>query len=92
MPLEPPEELERYLDDAVAKGDFESREALLAEAVRLHRDRAAKLKWLRDEIQKGIDEIDRGEYITINNEEEHREYWAAIRRQVLEEREVGVNP
>ncbi|MGC1274078.1 MAG: hypothetical protein WBC44_10255 [Planctomycetaceae bacterium] len=92
MHLELPEELERYISAVVENGEFTSREELLADALRLHRDRAAKLNTLRNELQLAMDELDRGEGITINNDEEHREYWAAMRRQVLEEREASVNP
>lgn len=90
MQLALPVELLRYLDDAVARGEFASHEELIVDAVRRHREYAAKLQNLRDDLQLAIDELDRGEGITISNEEEHRKYWAAIRRKVLEEREAGV--
>ena len=81
MSINLPDELQRYLDDAVARGEFASREELLTDAVRLHRERAERIKALRAEIQKGIDELDRGEVHEIHGDEELRAFFDEIDRE-----------
>ncbi|MGC1274076.1 MAG: type II toxin-antitoxin system ParD family antitoxin [Planctomycetaceae bacterium] len=81
MPLELPEELERYVSAAVENGEFASREELIADAVRLHRDYAAKLQSLRDDLQVAIDELDRGEGYEFRNEQELHEFFEEIARE-----------
>ncbi len=59
MIFELPADLEQFVHESVAKGNFATEAALLAEAVRLLQQRED----LRREVQAGIDELDRGEGI-----------------------------
>lgn len=81
MPFELPEELERYISTAVENGDFASREELVSDALRLHRERAERLRTLRAEVQKGIDELDRGDAYEIRGDEELRAFFNEIDRE-----------
>ena len=81
MQVELPAELESYLRDAVARGDFASREELLADAVRLHRDYVDKLRALRADLQVAVDALDRGEGYDIRTEEEHHAFFREIDRE-----------
>ena len=54
-------ELEQFISHLVNKGQFKSPEAAVAEAILRMKEREEKLDWLRTELQKGLDELDRGE-------------------------------
>jgi antitoxin ParD1/3/4 len=54
-------ELEQFITRLVRTGQFKSPEAAVAEAVLRMKERDEKMTWLRSELQKGIDELDRGE-------------------------------
>jgi Arc/MetJ-type ribon-helix-helix transcriptional regulator len=59
--LELPADLEDYLRETVATGEFASEEAILADALRLHRERAVRLRSLRLDLREAVDSLDRGE-------------------------------
>jgi len=54
-------DLTEVVDQLVRSGQYESRDAVLAEAVRALQDRDAKRAELLAEIQVGVDAADRGE-------------------------------
>lgn len=91
MHLELPEELERYVSTAVESGEFASREELIVDAVRRHRERAERLKTLRAEIQKGIDELDRGEVYELHGDEELHEFFEEIKREARAAHDASVS-
>ncbi len=55
-----PPDLEAYVEQKIASGQFRSRDELTVEAVRLFRDLEAKRQQLKSDIQAAIDEADRG--------------------------------
>ncbi len=55
-----PPELEAYVQEKLAKGQFGSREELTIEAVRVYRELEAKHAQLKSDIQAAIDESDAG--------------------------------
>ena len=63
-------ELERLIEEKVESGDYDSVEDVVSDAMRLLCQRndedAAKLDALRQEIQKGIDDLENGRYSPIN--------------------------
>lgn len=61
-----PTEFQPFVSDAVASGRYRSEEELIAAALRLLEDRERKLAALREDIQIGIDELDRGEGIDLS--------------------------
>lgn len=71
-------ELERFIDDRVASGQYRSASEVVRESLRLlqeqEEERAAKLAWLRAAIDEGIASLDRGEGIP------GEEAFAALRR------------
>ena len=54
-------DLTEVVDELVRSGQYESRDAVLAEAVRALQDRDANRAELLAEIQVGVDAADRGE-------------------------------
>ena len=56
-------ELEKLVKEKVGRGDYETADALVQEAVqRLIEEDEQRREALRRDIQDGLDEIDRGEY------------------------------
>ena len=70
MILDLPTQLESLIRDKVATGPYASETEVVAEALRLleqrDRDNAARLEELRREVQRGIDQLDRGEAVTLD--------------------------
>lgn len=62
-------DLQQYVDNQVRDGRFASADAAVAEAVRMMKEREEKLAWLRREVQKGVDQLDRGEGAPLDIEE-----------------------
>jgi putative addiction module CopG family antidote len=57
-----PADLEQFMEQELAAGKYASREELVAEAVRLLRERERRVKELREEILPALERLDRGEY------------------------------
>ncbi len=55
-----PPDLEAYVEQQLASGQFGSREELTIEAVRLLRDVQEKRRQLKSDVQAALDEADRG--------------------------------
>jgi antitoxin ParD1/3/4 len=66
-------QLEAFVQEKVASGLYSSASEVVRDALRMleeqDRVKATKLEMLRREIQKGIDELDRGEGIPLDVEE-----------------------
>jgi putative addiction module CopG family antidote len=54
-------DLKKFVDKQVRLGRFKSPDAAVAHALKRLRDDEQKIAWLRKEIQKGINSLDRGE-------------------------------
>lgn len=61
------EQLEAFVSGLVKNGRYGSRSEVLREGVRLVQDREARLARFDAEIQKGIDSIDCGEGIPVDD-------------------------
>ena len=57
-----PVDLEDFIRQEFARGKYQSEADLVAEAVRLLRERERRLEELRKEIQPALEALDRGEY------------------------------
>ena len=55
-----PPDIEAYVQQKIASGQFQSRDELAAVAIRLYRDLEARHAQLRSDVQAGIDEADQG--------------------------------
>jgi antitoxin ParD1/3/4 len=54
-------EMKKFIEKQVRSGRFKSPDAAVTHALKRLRNDEQKLAWLRKEIQKGIDSLDRGE-------------------------------
>ena len=59
-------DLSLFVDGLVATGTYASPEAVVAEALSQMRERAEQLARLRVELQRGIDQADRGDLRELN--------------------------
>jgi antitoxin ParD1/3/4 len=75
-------ELERYINEKVETGSYRSASEVVRESVRLlqrvEEDRAARLAALRRDINEGIAQLDRGEW--VDGEEAFAEVLDSLRR------------
>jgi antitoxin ParD1/3/4 len=72
-----PPEFQQFVEHELAWGNYQSLQELIGEGLRLLRER--KLEELRKELDKGLAELDRGEGIEINSEEELRAFFEDIK-------------
>ncbi len=63
-------ELEELVNDEMKSGQYKSANEVVREGLRLVRLRREKLAALRREIQLGIDDIERGDYVEYTSVEE----------------------
>ena len=63
-------ELEKLVNDEVKSGQYKSANEVVREGLRLVRLRREKIAALRREIQIGVEEIERGEYVEYTSVEE----------------------
>lgn len=56
-------ELEKYVKDKVATGRYTSASEVIREALRDYQEREEYQEYLKREVQKGIDSLDRGDWI-----------------------------
>jgi antitoxin ParD1/3/4 len=66
MTVEIPSEYQQFVTNAVACGEFKSEGAVIAEALRVLEERRQSAEYLRREMQVGLDELDRGEYVEFD--------------------------
>lgn len=66
MTLTLPETLEGFIEDEVASGRFRSSEDALIAALEHFRQQQAKWSALRDDLQKGLDDLDSGTVVEFD--------------------------
>src|SRR6185436_13907770 len=63
-----PAVLARHVEELVQGGQYSSASEVVRSALRLLLERERHLAWLRGEVQKGFDSIDRGESVPYSPE------------------------
>ena len=74
-----PAEFEPFIQYQLATGRYQSAQEVVSGALRLLRDH--ELETLRKEIQVGIDELDRGEGIAIDDEQALKRFFDDIEKE-----------
>lgn len=69
MVLALPDDLQKFVQDEIASGRFQSTDDVICEALRRLREHERRLDELRAELQTGIDQLDRGEGIPFDAED-----------------------
>jgi len=69
-----PTELVSFVESAVAAGDYDSPEAVVAAGLRLLQERRKHDDYVRRELQIGIDQLNRGDFISLESLNEVEAY------------------
>jgi antitoxin ParD1/3/4 len=73
-----PPDLQQFVFDQLAKGRYQSATDVVCDAVRLLREREEKLESLRTEIDRGLNQLEAGDYIELNSEGELQAFFDDI--------------
>ena len=65
-----PDEFAEYVDREVASGKFRSDSEVVAEGLRLLQERERRRDALLSDLQVGIDQFDRGEYVEVKTQDD----------------------
>ena len=87
-----PDDMEQFVQNAVASGKFRSREELVSAALTMFRNREEKLDRLREDIQIGIDQLERGEFTEISSSEEDSAFRESIKSRGRERMSRDADP
>jgi antitoxin ParD1/3/4 len=83
------EHFDRFIEGSITSGRFSNASEVVCEGLRLleqrEQDDKAKIEWLRAAAKEGFDAIDRGDYVTLNSEEELDAFLDQIQEEVSAE-------
>jgi len=83
-------DLEELVNEEIKSGQYKSASEVVREGLRLVRLRREKIAALRREIQIGVDEIERGEYVEYTSVEElFADVEAAVAKRAAKKRKPG---
>ena len=74
-----PREFDEFVAREIASGKYRSHEEVVSAGLRLLQERERKLESLRADIQVGLDQLDRGEGITLETEEAQRAFFEDVK-------------
>jgi len=77
IPEAVPPELQRFVEQELASGRYQSAEEVVAEGLRLLRER--KLYELRKDVDAGVQQLDRGEGIELEDQETLQRFFDDIK-------------
>lgn len=63
-----PPEFRQFVEQELASGRYRSADELVSEGLRLVRERERRRKELREKVRIGLDQLDRGEGIELDDE------------------------
>ncbi len=82
-----PPELRQFVEQELATGRYQSAEEVIADGLRLLRGR--KLHELRKDLDAGLQQLERGEGIELEDERSLREFFDAVKAEGRERMEAG---
>jgi putative addiction module CopG family antidote len=77
-----PPDLVQFVQQEVASGRYKNEQELVHAAVRAMRDQEVNQQRFRAELRKRLDELDRGERIDLEGDDELRAFFAEIEAEV----------
>lgn len=80
MSVEIPADLQQFVHNAIDSGGFKDEAEVVGSAIRLLQERQRRIEEFRREIQPALEELDRGEGIKIESEEELRLFFDDIQQ------------
>ena len=80
MTVEIPPDLQQFVPQVIDNGSYKSETEVIGQALRLLQQRQQKIEELRQKIQLGLDQLDRGEGIELKDEEELRLFFEDIKK------------
>jgi antitoxin ParD1/3/4 len=79
MTVEIPSDCQQFVQAVIDAGSYQNEAEVVADALRLLEERQRRIEELRREIQPALDELDRGEGIVIENQEELKAFFDDIK-------------
>ncbi|HWF60182.1 MAG TPA: type II toxin-antitoxin system ParD family antitoxin [Nitrospira sp.] len=80
------EHFDHFIVTGIASGRFSNASEVVREGLRLLEQREledkAKIEWLRAAAKEGFDQLDRGEYVTLNTKQELDSFLDHIHQEV----------
>jgi antitoxin ParD1/3/4 len=77
--------LDRFIETRIACGRFSNASEVVREGLRLLEQREqedkAKLEWLRAAIKEGVDDIERGDHMTLRSNREISDFVRQLRKE-----------
>ena len=87
------EHFDRFIEARVTSGRFSNASEVVREGLRLleqrEREDKARLAWLRAAAKEGFDQLDRGDYVTLNSEDELDAFFDQIHEEASAELAAG---
>ncbi len=80
-----PPEIEQFLRQVVATGEYTDEQEAVLEAIRLLRDRDTRYRQLRTDVQEAIQSVDRGQGIELESKEATRRFFDELEAEVQAE-------
>jgi antitoxin ParD1/3/4 len=79
------EHFDRFIENGITSGRFSNASEVVREGLRLLEQREqedkAKLEWLRTAVKEGIDDIERGDYVTLHSGQEIDSFMRRLRKE-----------
>src|ERR1017187_2992816 len=81
------ESFDRFIEAGITSGRFSNASEVVREGLRLleqrEREDHAKIEWLRAAAKKGLDDIERGDYVTLRSDKESDDFIDSTWRRVV---------
>jgi len=79
------EHFDRFIETGITSGRFSNASEVVHEGLRLLEQREqedkAKIEWLRSAAKEGIDDIERGDYVTLRSDREIDDFVDQVRQE-----------